>query len=514
MTSTTPIEQRHQTCLDILTSRGQEHLLRWWDELGSDQRNQLLADIESIPWELVDGLVATHVLSKPPCEAPTNISPPDVYPHHPGAERTSLYRKAMALGESMIRDGKVAAFTVAGGQGTRLGHDGPKGTLVVTPVGNRTLFQLFAETILAVGRRYDTEIPWYIMTSAANHAQTVEYFESHGFLGLPREDVFFFKQGMLPLFGFDGRILLSDKHRVSLGPDGHGGSLKAMVACGALDDMRKRGVEIVSYFQVDNPLVKPIDPLFIGLHAETESEASTKVTPKADDLERVGNVCVRDGKIQVIEYSDFPEKLAHRRNADGGRTFDAANLAIHLFNVDFIQRIVGKTNSEFRIQNPEFSDPAGKPTDTVGLPGASVGESFRLPFRRAGKAVPCIDETGAPQRPSEPNAVKLEMFVFDALPLADNPLVFEVDRSEEFSPVKNATGTDSLETSQRDQNVRACKWLTSAGVDVPRNADGTPDITVAISPIFALDVAAVRTKKESIPELRAGDSVYLVLRHN
>ena len=477
MTSTTPIEQRHQTCLVALRARGQEHLLRWWDELGSDQRNHLLADIESIPWELVDGLVATHVLSKPPCEAPTDILPPDVYPHHPGAERTSLYRKATALGESMIRDGKVAAFTVAGGQGTRLGHDGPKGTLVVTPVGNRTLFQLFAETILAVGRRHDTVIPWYIMTSAANHAQTVEYFESHGFLGLPRKDVVFFEQGMLPLFGFDGRILLSEKHRVSLGPDGHGGSLKAMVVCGALDDMRKRGVEVVSYFQVDNPLVKPIDPLFIGLHAETKSEASTKVTPKADDLERVGNVCVRDGKVQVIEYSDFPEKLAHRKNADGARTFDAANLAIHLFNVDFIQRI--------------------------------VGESFRLPFRRAEKAVPCIDESGVPLRPGEHNAVKLEMFVFDALPLADNPLVLEVDRSEEFSPVKNATGRDSLETSHRDQIARACNWLASAGVNVPRNADGRPDITVAISPAFAIDADTVRSKKASIPVLRAGDRVYL-----
>ena len=315
------------------------------------------------------------------------------------------------------------------------------------------------------------------MTSAANHAQTVEYFESHGFLGLPREDVVFFEQGMLPLFGFDGRILLSEKHRVSLGPDGHGGSLKAMVACCALEDMQRRGVEVVSYFQVDNPLVKPIDPLFLGLHAETNSEASTKVTPKADDLERVGNVCVCDGKVRVIEYSDFPEELAHRKNADGARTFDAANLAIHLFNVDFIQRI--------------------------------VGESFRLPFRRVEKTVPCLDETGAPLRPSEPNAVKLEMFVFDALPLASNPLVFEVDRSEEFSPVKNATGTDSLETSQRDQIARACRWLASAGVNVPRHADGAPDVRVAISPIFALDADAVRTKKDSIPVLGAGDRVYL-----
>ena len=270
MTSTTT-EQRHQTCLEVLTARGQEHLLRWWDELGRDQQNHLLADIESIPWDLVGGLVATKGLGKPPCDAPTGILPPDVHPQHPGAERASLYAKATARGEAMIRDGKVAAFTVAGGQGTRLGHDGPKGTLVVTPVGNRTLFQLFAETILAVRRRYDTVIPWYIMTSAANHAQTVEYFESHGFLGLPREDVVFFEQGMLPLFGFDGRILLSEKHRVSLGPDGHGGSLKAMVACGALEDMQRRGVEVVSYFQVDNPLVKPIDPLFLGLHAETNS---------------------------------------------------------------------------------------------------------------------------------------------------------------------------------------------------------------------------------------------------
>ena len=467
------LESRYQECLKTLRERGQEHVLRWWGELGPDKQEQLLADVESIPWDVLDPLIPSLVLKRPERSVPADLSPAPVYPQEPDPSQAALYAEATELGRDFIRAGKVAAFTVAGGQGTRLGVDGPKGTVVVTPVGDRTLFELFAETVRAARGRYRAVIPWYIMTSPANHDETLEYFQQHGFFGLSDEDVVLFPQGMLPALDFEGRLLLHSKHRLALAPDGHGGSLKALVNSGALRDMQTRGAQIISYFQVDNPLVKPFDPLFIGLHARTGSEMSTKVTAKADDLECVGNVCMHDGKVLIVEYTDLPDELAHARNDDGRRKFDAGNLAIHALSTAFVERVVAR--------------------------------SFQMPFRRADKKVAYVDNDGAAVRPTAPNAVKLETLVFDALPLATNPLVLEVDRAEEFSPVKRPTGVDSLADAQRDQVRRACRWLEGAGVTVPRGPDGEPDVTVIISPSFALDAEDVEARADQLPELKRGD---------
>jgi UDP-N-acetylglucosamine/UDP-N-acetylgalactosamine diphosphorylase len=477
VTGSSSIESRYASCKAALSDRGQQHVLRWWGELGPAERNHLLSEIQSIPWEIVDPLIASHVVRKPKETVPTDLSPPEVYPKRPRPGQEELYERAAQAGRELIRSGGVAAFTVAGGQGTRLGFKGPKGAVAVTPVREKTLFQLFAEMIRAARGRYEVQIPWYIMTNPLNHEQTIGFLKDNDFFGLPEEDVVLFAQEMLPAFDLSGRMLLADKHRLALAPDGHGGSLKALVRSGALGDLRSRGVEIISYFQVDNPLVKPFDPLFIGLHAETGSEMSAKVTPKADDLERVGNVCVHEGNVRVIEYSDFPGKLAHAKKPDGSRKFDAGNLAIHLLDPAFVDRI--------------------------------IAQRFQLPYRRVEKGITHADEAGRLRTPGEANAIKLETFVFDALPLARNPLLLEVDRAEEFSPVKNLAGVDSLESSKRDQVARACRWLESAGVDVPRRPDGEPDINVAISPLFALDAEDVRAKRDSVPVLRPGDAVYL-----
>ena len=471
------IDRRYQKCRTALQSRGQEHVLRWFGELGRDQQLALMDDIDSIPWTLVDPLIDTHVRRTPPKVAPANLEPAPVYPAQPDAERESLYAEARQTGEQMLKTGKVAALTVAGGQGTRLGYDGPKGEVVVTPVGDLSLFALFAGMVTAARERYDTDIPWYIMTSPANHDRTVAYFKEHNHFGLPEDDVTFFTQGTMPAFDTQGRLLLAEKHRLALAPDGHGGTLKALVASGALADMKDRGVDIVSYFQVDNPLVKPFDPLFVGLHALTGSDMSSKVCAKVDDLEKVGNVCVQDGQTMVIEYSDFPEEYATARDEQGNRKFNAGNLAIHLLDVWFVDRIVGQT--------------------------------FQLPVRRADKLVAYVDEAGNLQEPVLPNAVKLETFIFDALPLADDPLVLEVERSEEFSPVKNAEGVDSLQTSQRDQVRRACKWLESAGVTVPRKEDGEPNCTIVIAPTFALEAADVANLRDQIPAIEPGAQLLL-----
>ena len=470
MTTGAAHTDRYPRCLDELRSRGQQHLLQWWDELTENQRERLLLEIESIPWDVLDSLVPSHVLSKPSKDTPAGLEPAPVYQRSEEPSPSSRDREAIETGRELLRAGKVSMATVAGGQGTRLGIDGPKGCVPVTPVGDKTLFELFALTVLAARRRYDVLIPWYIMTSPANHDQTVKFFEGHGFFGLRKEDIFFFAQGMLPVFDFHGRILLAEKDRLALSPDGHGGFIAALGRSGAIEDMKTRGIEIISYIQVDNPLAKPFDPLFLGLHALRGSEMSTKVTPKVDDLERMGNVCLQDGKVRVIEYSDFPDQCAHSRNPDGSRRFDAGNLAIHALSVSFVERL------------------------TAG--------SLRLRFRRAEKAVAFVDASGALRKPTTPNAVKLETFIFDALPLAENSLVLEVDRSEEFSPVKNATGADSLDSAKRDHVQRACRWLEAAGVHVPRQPDGTPDVTVAISPLFALD--AEDMKGQPLPKLQPG----------
>lgn len=477
MAEETSVGTRYQAIVTALQARDQGHALAWWPELGPKQRDQLLGDLEAIPWTLLDGLMDSHIRSRPTFAVLDGLQPADVLV--PGGDNLSLANceAAVEIGRARLAAGSVAAFTVAGGQGTRLGFDGPKGMLPVTPVGSRTLFELFAVAIRAARERYGVAIPWYIMTSPGNHRQTCEYLSQNRFFGLPDEDVILFPQGMLPVFSAEGKLLLDEKHRLAVAPDGHGGSLRALATSGALADMKTRGIQIVSYFQVDNPLVKPLDPLFIGLHVQGEAEMSTKVTPKSDDLERVGNVCTQAGKALVVEYSDFPDKLAHAREPDGSRRFDAGNLAIHLFDVGFIERLAG-----------------------AGL---------ALPFRRANKKVPYIEADGSRREPTEPNAIKLEMFVFDVLPEARNPLVLQVDRAEEFSPVKNATGVDSLETSQRDQIRRACRWLESAGVHVPRDANGEPEVTVAISPAVALDADDLAESTTPLPPLEPGTAIYI-----
>src|SRR5207248_7489660 len=202
---------------------------------------------------------------KPEINLPQHVEPVKPYPREPGAEHRQLYRDAELRGHRLLKEGKVAAFLVAGGQGTRLGYDGPKGEYSVTPIKKKPLFQVFAEQLLAHSRRAGQTIPWYIMTSNINDAPTRAFFEKHNYFGYPREDVFFFQQGMMPAFDFDGKMLLAEKGSLALSPDGHGGSLRALDRSGALADMRHRGVKHLSYFQVDNPLVHTIDPLFLGL---------------------------------------------------------------------------------------------------------------------------------------------------------------------------------------------------------------------------------------------------------
>lgn len=455
---------------------GQSHLLKILPHLSAVEQSKLLAQLKRLDLPYLGELIESHVRNRTHIALPKKMEPVEIYPRRPRPEQQSLYREARSRGDQLLKDGKVAAFVVAGGQGTRLGYDGPKGEFPVTPIRQKPLFQVFAEQILARGRDAGRAIPWYVMTSDVNDAATREFFVRHNYFGLSKSDVFFFEQGMMPAFSFDGQMLLSSKDSLALVPDGHGGSLRALKRSGALDDLARRGVEHLSYFQVDNPLVNCIDPLFLGLHEITGSEMSSKTIPKANALEKVGNFVFGDGKLQVIEYSDLPEELARKTKPDGSLVFNAGSIAIHAMRTSFIERL-------------------------------NTGR-LALPWHRAEKKVSHIDDSGKVIEPSQPNAVKLEQFVFDALPMAKNPIVYETDRSEEFSSVKNADGADSPATCRRDQIRRAAHWLEEAGVSVPMRG-GEPDAVLEISPMYALSAEQLKTRNLHDTKINAGASLYL-----
>lgn len=462
---------RHNAYHRRLATLGQSHLLAFWPQLDESQRRLLLDDLDRVDFDRCIPLIDSHVRQRPDLGVSGDLQPPPTFPAQPDEESAELYARAQQAGEAAIRAGRVAAFTVAGGQGTRLGYDGPKGAFPISPIRNATLFQLFAENLHGIARRYGHRPRWYIMTSLTNHAETQEFFAANNHFGLPPDDVIFLEQRQMPAFLPDGRIALAEPDRIALSPDGHGGSLRALAESGALDDMRARGVDVISYFQVDNPLVKPIDPLFIGLHLERRSEMSSKAVHKAHDKERVGVFCLLDGKLTVIEYSDLPEELAVAKDARGARRFDAGNVAIHILSRAFVERLTAR------------------------------GAATQLPWHRADKKVATVDEQGNIVQPREPNAVKLEMFVFDAIPLAENPLVLYTDRAEEFSPVKNAEGADSPQTARHDMSRRAARWLRSAGADVPTDDSGLPRQPLEISPAFALDAEDLRSRLTAVPRI-------------
>jgi UDP-N-acetylglucosamine/UDP-N-acetylgalactosamine diphosphorylase len=464
--------------LDIsakLKSIAQTGVLRFFDQLNPAGKKRLTDQLAALDLDNISALAEEYVKNKPHVALPRDIQPVQAFPRVADAARRGLYIEAEKTGRALLGQGKIAAFLVAGGQGTRLGYDGPKGEYPVTPIKAKPLFQVFAEQLLNHGKTFGKPVPWYIMTSDINDAPTRAFFEKNKHFGLNPADVFFLQQGMMPAFSMDGQMLLGEKDSLALSPDGHGGSLRALHRSGAIADMHKRGVEHLSYFQVDNPLVHVIDPLFMGLHALTGSEMSTKTIPKSNALEKVGNLVVGDGATQVIEYSDLPESLAVQTNADGTLRFNAGSIGIHALSVAFVENL-----------------------NTSG--------HLKLPWHRAEKKVAYVDDTGKAIKPDKPNAVKLEQFVFDAIPLAKNAMAYSTERAEEFSPVKNAEGVDSPATCKRDQIRRAARWLTTAGAEVPVK-NGEPDAAIEISPLFA--VSAEQLQGKALPKVDAGGSVYL-----
>ncbi|MBN2376313.1 MAG: UDPGP type 1 family protein [Sedimentisphaerales bacterium] len=463
--------------VEKLTQHGQQHITSFFEELSDPVQQEFVEQLQELDLPLIDKLITKYVRNNPQVKLPGEILPPPVYPIKPRPELEQKYQQAEQKGRQLISEGKVAAFVVAGGMGTRLNFDGPKGCFPATPIKAKSLFEVFAEIILAAKKRYAAKIPWYIMTSRANHAATIQAFEQNNYYSLNPESVIMFEQGMMPSFDPQGKILLSGKGQLALSPDGHGGSLRALYKSGAIADMQQRGVEQISYFQVDNPLNQIIDPLFIGLHALDQAQMSSKAVIKCEPLERVGNFTLINGKVTVIEYSDLPSEMATRKNADGSYVFELGSIAIHVIQRQFVEQL--------------------------------NRDGFSLPWHRAVKKVPYVDAAGNFVDPTEPNAVKLETFVFDALPLAEKSIILAIDRDEEFAPIKNAAGSDSPASSQRLQIDRAARWLEKARVKVPRQKDGSVDAVLEISPLFALDQQELIEKRQQIPPLKPGQSYYL-----
>ncbi|HUU11918.1 MAG TPA: UDPGP type 1 family protein [Phycisphaerae bacterium] len=462
-----------------LAQADQGHVLHFWRRLSPKGRRKLLAQVAGIDFEQLAELITRHVTHPRPVRLPPNLKPAPFIPLPTTAADRRQRRRMHDLGEQLLAAGQVAALVVAGGQGTRLGYDGPKGEFPIGPLSGRPLFQIFADAILAARRAYGAAIPWYVMTSQANDGQTRRFFRRHGFFGLPPADVRFFRQGMVPAVDFEGKLILAAPDEVAMSPDGHGGSLLALARQGMLADMAARGIEHISYFQVDNPLVPPLDPVFIGYHAAAGSDMSSKMARKRDPLEKVGLFCTSGPRLHVIEYSDLPEKLAKARKRDGTLRSAAGSIAIHILSRAFVERL-------------------------------TAGGRFALPVHRAAKKIDYVDAAGKTREPDKANGVKFEMFVFDALPLARHPVVLEIDRAAEFSPAKNAEPEDTAGTARRDMMRLQAAWLEEAGVRVPRRPDGEPRFWVEINPLAARSVADLQAlvRRGRIPRVLA-DDLYL-----
>ncbi len=365
---------------------------------------------------------------------------------------------ARAAGETLLAAGRVACVLVAGGQGSRLGVEAPKGTVAVSPVRHKSLFQLHAERILAVSRRYGAALPLFVMTSRANDDQTRSFFEQRAFFGLDPEQVHFFMQGELPSLTPAGGFILARDGGLFMNPDGHGGTLSALKKWGCLNKMRALGIEELFYFQVDNPLVKVCDPLFLGLHHQAGAQMSSKVVKKRSFEEKVGVIACVDGRTRVLEYSDMPDDVRYARGEGGGILHWAGSIAIHVIRRDFVEAI--------------------------------TASGLSLPYHRAEKVIPTRDAEG---RPSEITGVKFETFIFDALPMAATSITLEVLREEEFAPVKNRTGEDSLESSMAMQSAWHHAWLTRAGVKV------RPGVALEISPLIALEEQDLGEHRDRLP---------------
>lgn len=440
---------------DLLEEHGQEHVLRFWDGLSEEEQALLLADIGAVDFELMERLIRHWILRTPEAETFDTIEPVPCKPVYDPKDPKA--REAWDAGEETLRAGNVGLFLVAGGQGTRLGFDGPKGAYPVGPISGRTLFEYHADKIHALQRRYGCVLPWYIMVSDANEQATRVFFEKHDFFGLESTNVQFLKQRMVPCVDAEGKFFLESAYSLAKNPNGHGGCLPAMVENGVIQDAHDRGLLYLSYFQVDNWAVKIADPYFIGHHVLQNAEMSSKNHRKQEPREAVGVHCLCDGEYRVIEYTEldiYPQLL--ETDDAGNVIYYAGNPAIHILSTEFVGRIYQKYD--------EF------------------------PWHCSHKKIPHLDDHGNPVEPDAPNGYKFETFVFDALRFAEHELVaVEIAIPGEYTPIKQYEGPNSVVEARRGMSAYWAGWIEAAGGTVPRDKSGQPAVDIEISPAFAFD---------------------------
>ncbi len=395
----------------ILKKYGQEHLLNHYETLDEVHKQKLLNQIETINFELIN-----HLYQNTKKEIKYNddkITPMEYL------DKNKLYddyKRYENIGKKLIQEGKLAAVTMAGGQGTRLGHNGPKGTYDIGLDSHKSLFELLCDSLKEEGKKYGITIPWFIMTSQENNKATIEFFEKNKYFGYQKDkNLFFFIQGELPMIDTEGKILIGEDGLIKQAADGHGGIYESLVKSGMTKKMRELGVEWVFIAGIDNCLAKMVDPVLMGIAVDKSVTVACKSVVKANPKEKVGVFCKRNGKPSVIEYSEITEEMAEACDENGELLYGESHILCNLFNIEAVERM-GK--------NP-------------------------LPYHIAYKKASYLDKEGKLVVPDSPNAYKFEAFLFDAFGEVDEMAVLRVKREEEFAPVKNAD---------------------SAGVDCPKTA--------------------------------------------
>lgn len=397
----------------LLEKYNQMHVLKSYERMNEENKKQLLEQISKIDFEKMTKLFDNS--TKTP-EISNSIIEPIEYKDSAklSDEKKTEYIK---IGEEAIRNGKLAVVTMAGGQGTRLGHNGPKGTYDIGLESHKSIFEIQNDILKEAKSKYGRTIPWYLMTSRENNADTVKFFEKNNYFGYPKaESNYFFKQGELPMLDEDGKLILDENGMIKEAADGHGGVFEAMAKNGVLEDMRKRGIEWIFIAAVDNVLVQMADPLFIGFAIKEGYTIASKTIPKVGPEERVGVFCKKDGKPYVIEYTEISEEYAHMRDAEGELVYGEGHVLLNLFHISALEEI----------------------------------EKYKLPYHTAHKKCAYMNENGEFVTPEKPNAYKYETFLFDAFSRMDSIGLLRGKRECDFSPVKNAEGTDSPETARRD----------------------------------------------------------------
>ncbi|MFH0975916.1 MAG: UTP--glucose-1-phosphate uridylyltransferase [Spirochaetota bacterium] len=453
----------YEQIIDAVYKNKQEQVFHYWDQLNSNDKQNLILELNDVDFDLMNKLYAQKsALSV----GNVDFEPAPYIPLFGGGTDADSFIKAVKKGMEYISHGRTAVLLVAGGQGTRLGFDGPKGMLPISPVKNKSLFQIHAEKLLFYSKKYKIAMPWLIMTSKENHSDTVGYFKNNKYFGLNPENVFFFSQKMIPSLDLSGKLLLKTQSSLCLNPDGHGGTLTALSSSGILDELSRRKIDVISYFQIDNPLVNIVDPLFIGFHVLNGSDVSSKGVMKTDPGEKVGVfVKFNNGKTGIVEYSDLPQGKQTETDNNGNLKFCMGSIAIHVFNTKYIESIIS-------------------------------GSISSLQYHTAQKKIKALVNG----KDKDVDSLKYEKFIFDTLSLTDKNTILETRREEEFAPVKNANGVDSPDTAKKLMSNLHRKWLIEKKITIPENVK-----VIEISPLLAVEAGDL-PKNLTLPET---EKVYL-----